>query len=49
MNEYSSKFYLVKEYYDSGRWSKTAVRNAVVCNWITSREYEEIVGQPYTR
>ena len=48
MNEHSEKFYLVKEYYDSGLWKKKAVRNAVVKGWITTEEYEEIVHEVYT-
>jgi len=45
--EHSPKFELVKKYYDDGLWSKTAVKNAVIKNWITSSEYEEIVGEPF--
>lgn len=45
--EHSAKFDLVKGYYDTGKWSKKAVRNAVVKGWITAEEYEEIVGDPY--
>ena len=47
MNEHSEKFYMVKENYDSGFWSKKAVRNAVKKAWITSEEYAEIVGEDY--
>jgi uncharacterized XkdX family phage protein len=47
MNEHSEKFYLVKGYYDSGMWSKKAVRNAVKKGWITAEEYEEITGEVY--
>ncbi len=47
MNEHSEKFELVKEYYDTGRWKKKAVRNAVAKGWITAAEYEEITGEPY--
>lgn len=47
MNEHSTKYNLVKGYYDSGLWSKTAVRNAVRKGWITADEYAEIVGEPY--
>ena len=47
MNEHSEKFYLVKNYCDSGMWSKKAVKNAVRKGWITAAEYEEIVGEPY--
>ena len=47
MNEHSEKYYMVKEYYDSGFWKKKAVRNAVVKAWITAEEFAEIVGEPY--
>ncbi len=45
--EHSEKFELVKGYYDSGKWKKKAIRNAVVRGWITAAEYEEIVGEPF--
>lgn len=45
--EHSEKFGLVKGYYDSGKWKKKAIRNAVVRGWITAAEYEEIVGEPF--
>jgi uncharacterized XkdX family phage protein len=44
---HSPKFDKVKKYYDNGLWSKTKVHNAVVKNWITEEEYEEIVGEPF--
>lgn len=44
----SKKFPVVKKYYDKGLWTKTAVHNAVVKEWITAEEYELIVGEPYT-
>lgn len=47
MNEHSEKFELVKFYYDTGKWKKKAVKNAVVRAWITADEYGEIVGEPY--
>lgn len=43
----SSKFKKVKDYYDTGLWNKTMVRNAVVKHWITAAEYAEITGEPY--
>lgn len=43
----SSKFYKVKEYYDRGLWNISRVRNAVVKNWITESEFEEITGESY--
>ena len=45
----SSKFYKVKEYYDKGLWNISRVRNAVVKNWITAEEFEEITSEPYAQ
>ena len=44
----SFKYNKVKGYYDTGRWNKEMVGNAVVKNWITAAEYEEIarLGDP---
>lgn len=42
-----TKFEKVKAYYDNGLWSIERVRNAVVKNWITSEEFEEITGESY--
>lgn len=47
MREHSEKFDLVREYYESGRWKKKAVRNAVSRGWITPEEYAEIIGEAY--
>lgn len=47
MNEHSEMFELVKGHYDAGLWKKKAVKNAVVKEWITSAEYEELVGETY--
>lgn len=47
MTEHSEKFALVKEYYDTGIWSKKAVKNAVKKGWITPAEYKEITGEVY--
>ncbi len=43
----SSKFQKVKYYYDNGLWDIQRVRNAVVKNWITAAEFEEITGESY--
>jgi uncharacterized XkdX family phage protein len=43
----SPKFNKVKEWYDTGRWNDTMVRNAVVKGWITEDEYTEITGKEY--
>ncbi|MDO5448958.1 MAG: XkdX family protein [Clostridia bacterium] len=45
--QHSPKFSTVKGYYDSGKWAKKAVRNAVVKAWITADEYKEITGEDY--
>ena len=42
-----SKFEKVKYYYDNGLWNVGRVRNAVVKNWITESEFEEITGESY--
>lgn len=42
----SDNFKKVKKYYDTGRWSKERVHNAVGI-WITAEEYELITGEPY--
>ena len=44
---HSPKFNKVKNYYDRGLWNKTMVANAVVKEWITADEYEEITGEPF--
>ena len=41
------KFQKVKTYYDEGLWSIQRVRNAVVKNWITEAEFEQITGKNY--
>lgn len=43
----SPKFNKVKKYYDEGSWNKARVRNAVIKNWITAEEYEQIIGEVY--
>lgn len=42
----SKNYMKVKNYYDTNRWSKEAVRNAVG-RWITEDEYFEITGEKY--
>lgn len=44
----STKYYKVKNYYDSGLWSASRVRDAVAKNWITPEEYTSITGEPYS-
>ena len=43
----SPKFNMVANYYITGMWSKKRVHDAVGKNWITAREYQQIVGEPY--
>ena len=47
MADRSTRFELVKSYYDRGLWGKPRVAKAVACGWITASEYAEIVGEPY--
>jgi len=43
-----SRYYnTVKKMYDSGLWKINRVRDAVVQEWITAEEFEEITGIPY--
>ena len=37
----------IKNWYDSGLWSKARVRNAVVKGKITQEQYTEITGESY--
>lgn len=43
----SKKYKTVRSYYLNNLWSERQVRDAVVKNWITEEEFEEIVGKPY--
>ncbi len=45
--EYSNNYYKVKNWYDMKMWNETRVRNAVIMNWITESEFEEITGKIY--
>lgn len=45
---HSKKYEKVKGYYDAGLWDIYRVYNAVDHNWITTEEFEEITGQPYS-
>lgn len=46
--EHSKNFDKVKGYFDANRWSEYRVHEAVGKGWITSDEYAEITGNPYT-
>lgn len=43
----SKKFKTVKAAYDRGSWNKEMVANAVIKNWITSEEYQLIIGDVF--
>lgn len=42
-----TRYEKVKKYYDSNLWNLERVRNAVIKNWITKEEFEEITGEEY--
>lgn len=44
---HSKHFEKVKRYYTQGLWTLYQVGRAVVKEWITAEEYEEITGIPY--
>lgn len=44
----ASEYYdLVKEKYDSGKWSQKMLRSLVAAGRITAEEFEEITGEMY--
>lgn len=43
----STKFKQVKLYYDRGLWDVSKVRDAVIKEWITSKEFKLITQQEY--
>lgn len=45
--KHSTRYALVKHYYDRGLWPKERVAKAVTCGWVTADEYEEITGEDY--
>lgn len=51
--QHSQKFEMILKYYNlfkpdgSRMWDESKVKNAVIKEWITSAEYEEIVGKSY--
>lgn len=45
--EHSKNYEKVKKYFDMKMWDITRVRNAVVKEWITEEEFEEIIGSAY--
>lgn len=44
---HSKKYYDIKMYYETDRWTLTMVQNAVVKSFITKEEYTEITGLEY--
>ena len=48
---HSKNFEKVKNYYETGLWTKERVKKAVTtpksAPWITAEEYEEITGEIY--
>lgn len=42
-----NKFEKVKSFYDMGLWTKEQVKNAVVKEWITAEQYQEITEEVY--
>lgn len=47
--EHSLRFEKVKKHFNRGFWDETRVKNAVIKNWITEAEYEEITNLPYSK
>lgn len=43
----SKKYKIVEKYYKGGFWTLEMVKNAVVKNWVTAEEFEEITGEKY--
>ena len=44
----SKQFEKIKRYYETGKWSKKWVHDAVG-KLISAEEYETIVGEPYVK
>jgi len=42
-----NKYKKVKDYYEQGLWNIEMIKNAVVKNWITAEQFEEITGELY--
>lgn len=43
----SKKLRIVSQYYKNGLWGIERVHDAVIKNWITAEEFEEITGEAY--
>lgn len=48
MEEHSPKYTMVLKYYKTKLWTLKMVKNAVVKEWITEEEFEEITGDAYS-
>lgn len=44
---HSEKYDMVRKFYKTKMWNEQQVRNAVVKEWITEEEYEEMTGKEY--
>lgn len=47
MNEHNKMFDRIKDWYETGVWSRKRVHDAVTKGKITPAEYEEITGEVY--
>lgn len=47
MDNHSDKYDDVLALYKNRIWNITRVKNAVIKNWITPQEFQEITGEPY--
>lgn len=45
--EHSKNYEKVKKYFDMKMWNVARVHNAVIKEWITEEEFEEITGSAY--
>jgi hypothetical protein len=43
----SKMFNLMKNWYDTGRWSAKRIGEAVEKGWLTADEYQQITGEVY--
>lgn len=44
----SAKFAKVKGFFDTGVWSESRVKDAVIKGWITEAEFKQITGHAYS-
>lgn len=43
----NKRYEQVKNFWNNGLWDERKVRNAVVKEWITAKEFKEITGIEY--